>query len=228
MNKSLTVSLVVGALMLSSAALTKVATPTAKMADFHSRFELAEIIPKQFGEWQVDTAIVPLQIDPDTQARLNKIYNQTLSRTYVNRDGERIMLSIAYGGDQSDSMSVHRPEVCYTAQGFQISRQVDTRMSTDFGPLPIRQLYAISGGRHEPITYWITVGDKATESGAKAKLAQLRYGLSGTVPDGMLVRVSNIGTDTAAAYTLQKRFVSELLHSLTPDSRKRLIGVTEA
>jgi hypothetical protein len=109
MKKSLIVSLVAGALMLSSAAVTKVVTPRVKLADSQSRFQLSDIIPAQFDEWQVDATIVPLQVDPDTQARLNKIYNQTLSRTYVNRAGDRIMLSIAYGGDQSDNMSVHRP-----------------------------------------------------------------------------------------------------------------------
>jgi EpsI family protein len=102
------------------------------------------------------------------------------------------------------------------------------RMNTDFGSVPVRRLYATNSARHEPITYWITVGDKATESGAKAKLAQLRYGLSGTVPDGILVRVSSIDTDTAAAYTLQQKFVSELLRALTPQARKRLIGVIDA
>ena len=34
-------------------------------------------------------------------ALISKIYNQTLTRTYVNLRNERIMLSIAYGGDRA-------------------------------------------------------------------------------------------------------------------------------
>ena len=226
MNKSFAVSLIAGALMVSSAAVTKVVTPTAKMADREARFELGDIVPVRFGDWEVDSTIAPLQVDPETQAKLDKIYNQTLSRTYVNRDGERIMLSIAYGGDQSDNMSVHKPEICYTAQGFEVKDQLDLNMKTAYGELPVRRLYAINGARHEPITYWITIGDKVTPSGTTLKLQQLRYGFSGTVPDGVLVRVSSINTDTSAAYVLQQKFVGELLHSLNPNGRRRLIGVT--
>jgi len=51
---------------------------------------------------------VPLIANPEQEAQINKIYNQTLTRTYVNPTGERIMLSIAYGGDQTDNMAVHK------------------------------------------------------------------------------------------------------------------------
>lgn len=224
MIKSLKVSLIAGCLMVSSAAVTKALVPTHKLADHQPQFQLAQIIPERFGEWQVDTSIVPLQVDPDTQAQLDKIYNQLLSRTYVNRDGERIMLSIAYGGDQSDGMQVHWPETCYTAQGFQVKKTGDEIVDTGYGSLPVRRLNAVVGSRYEPITYWITLGDKATMPGKDLKLTQLRYGLAGTVPDGMLVRVSNLSREPEQAYVLQQRFVTDLLGSLDPVSRKRLIG----
>ena len=32
------------------------------------------------------------------------------------------MLMIAYGESQSDRLQLHHPEVCYTAQGFRVTR----------------------------------------------------------------------------------------------------------
>jgi EpsI family protein len=224
MRKSLIVSALLGALMVSSAAVTKVVTPTTKMADRQARFNLAQMVPLKFGEWRVDDSIVPLQVDPDTQSRLDKIYNQTLSRTYINRDGERIMLSIAYGGDQSDGLGVHKPETCYTAQGFNVNDQMDGQLATAYGNIAVRRLFASAGSRYEPITYWITVGDKVTRPGMEQKLQQLKYGLSGSIPDGMLVRVSSIATDTSAAYAVQQKFVGAMLSSLDTAGRTRLIG----
>lgn len=61
-----------------------------------------------------------LEITPELANNLDKLYSQTLTRTYINNDGYRIMLSVAYGENQlsSDVTQVHRPEFCYVAQGF--------------------------------------------------------------------------------------------------------------
>jgi len=224
MKTPIVVSLVLGALMLSASALSNRLTPTVKLADQSGRIDLAAIVPQSFGGWSVDAAMIPLQVDPDTQARLDKIYNQTLSRTYVNARGQRVMLSLAYGGDQSDRMAVHKPEVCYVAQGFDVDSEGYADLATQYGTIPVKRLYAVAGARREPITYWITVGDKAIRPGIDQKLQQLRYGLSGTVPDGMLVRVSTIGTDKAAAFELQQRFIGDLLQATDEKGRKRLVG----
>lgn len=224
MKKSMMVSVVLAMLMVSSAAVTRALTPTARMADAAGRFSLEQMVPRSFGEWQVDTRVIPLQVDPATQAKLDKIYNQTLGRTYVNRNGERIMLSIAYGGDQGDNMGVHKPEVCYTAQGFAVRGAREDRLDTGRGVLPVKRLFATAGARQEPITYWITVGRKATMPGMQQRLQELRYGLSGTVPDGMLVRVSSINGDAAAAYALQDQFVRSLLAAMDGPARGRLAG----
>ncbi|WP_028100379.1 exosortase-associated protein EpsI, B-type [Pseudoduganella violaceinigra] len=225
MKKSMIVSVVLAALMLSSAAVTRALTPTVRMADAQGRFSLEQMVPRSFGEWQVDTRVIPLQVDPATQAKLDKIYNQTLGRTYVNRLGERIMLSIAYGGDQGDNMGVHKPEVCYTAQGFTVRDGKPGGLDTGQGVLPVKRLFAVAGARQEPITYWITIGRKATMPGVDQRLQELRYGLSGTVPDGMLVRVSSIGADPDAAYALQDQFVRAMLAALERPARERLAGV---
>lgn len=212
------------AAMVSASFLAVAAKPTTKVADLGPKVNLESLVPKDFGRWKLDTSVVQVAPAPDLQAKLNKIYNQTLSRTYVNTAGERIMLSIAYGGDQSDSLQLHRPEVCYAAQGFHILREAKGALDTAFGALPVKRIEAQQGPRHEPITYWVTVGDKAIHTGFKQKLAQLGYGVTGRVPDGMLVRVSTIDRDSARAYAVQATFVQDLVGALSEESRTRLIG----
>lgn len=225
MKKSLLVSLVLGITMATSGVLAHVLTPTVKIADLQGKFNLEQMVPNKFGDWEVDRNIVPLQVDPATQAKLDRIYNQTLARTYINRNGERVMLSLAYGGDQGDNMGVHKPEVCYTAQGFEIKKSSNGSLPTPYGALPVKRLLAMAGPRHEPITYWITIGDQAILPGMQQRLAELKYGLSGTVPDGMLVRVSTISRDTDEAYKLQASFVKDMLAAMDPRSRTKLVGV---
>lgn len=224
MKKPLIVSLILGMLMVSSVGLTMVMTPTVKDADLRGKINLEAMIPSAFGDWQIDKSIVPLQVDPRTQANLDKIYNQTLARTYINSLGGRIMLSVAYGGDQSDSLSAHKPEVCYLAQGFEVTQNVSGELFTQYGTLPVRRLLAIQGRRNEPITYWTTVGDKAVLPGLEQKLQQMRYGFTGSVPDGMLVRVSSIGPDNVEAYQRQALFIQDMLSAINIKERIRLIG----
>jgi EpsI family protein len=134
------------------------------------------------------------------------------------------MLSIAYGGDQSKQLQLHLPEVCYVAQGFDMLKNHADQLSTGYGTVPVKRLVARQNMRNEPITYWVTIGDKAVMSGVDQKLSRLMYGLSGRIPDGMLVRVSTIGTDEAGAYALQDRFVNEMLGALDRNGRARLMG----
>jgi len=216
--------LVIALLMFAGAGLALAMKPTQKIADAREKPDLNAMIPHQIGEWKVDTSIVPIEPSPEAKAVLNKIYNQTLSRTYVNPVGQRIMLSIAYGGDQSDSMQVHKPEVCYAAQGFEVFDIVAGILLTKYGELPVRRLIATQGNRNEPITYWIVVGDKATLSGLKQKFAQLGYGLTGKVPDGFLVRVSSIDRDRQGAYRQQEEFINFMLGAMSEKDRTRIAG----
>lgn len=214
----------IAAVMLCGAALAFAAKPRARIADQAPPVLLEQLVPKQFGTWQVDESVIPVVVDPQTQAALNQIYNQTLARTYVDAAGQRIMLSIAYGGDQSDAMQVHRPEICYAAQGFHVVKQAIGQLATDYGMLPVKRLVAVQGQRNEPITYWVVVGDTATELGFRQKLQQLKYGLTGRVPDGMLVRVSSIDRNDELAYGTQERFLREMLAAMPDASRARIAG----
>lgn len=217
--------LVIGLCMFATAGLAMALKPSAKVADTGPKIDLEVLIPKVFGDWKIDETITPLIANPEQEALINRIYNQTLTRTYINSQGERIMLSIAYGGDQSDTMAVHKPEICYPAQGFQILKSPSiSSFSTGEGSIPIKRLVATQGQRIEPITYWTTVGDTVAVNGLKWKLQQMKYGLTGKIPDGLLFRISSIQPDEAKAYQMQDAFTRDLLKVMSPSDRQRIVG----
>jgi EpsI family protein len=82
--------------------------------------------------------------------------------------------------------------------------------------LKVRQLLAQQNERLEAITYWMTIGDLPTLPGVPRKIQQLRHGLRGEIPDGMLVRVSSLKMASTDAFALQARFIADLQRAV-PD-----------
>ena len=199
-------------------------TPTLKEADSRKSTNLENIIPTQFGEWAQDDKPSVILINPTLQATLDAIYNQTLNRTYVNSEGKRLMLSIAYGGDQRDSLQVHRPEICYPAQGMPIIAERDDALSLSQGKLPIRRLVSKRSTRLEPITYWIRMGDKAVIGTIEQKLAKMAYTLTGKIPDGLLFRTSTTGLTENESFQLQDEFIRSLFDNLDDQSINFIAG----
>ncbi|STR45525.1 exosortase-associated protein EpsI, B-type [Iodobacter fluviatilis] len=208
-------------LMGLTALFTYVVTPRIVMADIH-HIDLEKMIPLSFDGWKKEEAAVALVQAPDVEAALSKLYSNLLMRTYVNSKGERMMLSIAYGPDQRDNggRQVHRPEVCYPAQGFNISQNKEAVFSSQYGDIPVRHLIARQNQRVEPITYWLTVGLKAVNNTTSFKLNQLSYGVKGYIPDGMLIRVSSIDENTEDAYKKQEGFLKSLGAAISEKNRK--------
>lgn len=220
-------ALVILVAMIAAPMLAQVSKPSVKVADLGSKIDLEAIIPRQFGSWHVDEKTIPVQPAPDVRAQLDLIYAQTLARTYINEHGVQMMLSIAYGSDQSDNLQLHLPEGCYKGQGFAVGEKVLGQIETRFGSIPVAKLLATQGPRIEPITYWIVVGGVATTSSWDAKWSKLAHTFSGRVPDGILIRVSSIDRDSGAAFEAQRKFAIDLLESLTEDKRHILIGQKE-
>lgn len=215
------------ALMFAASAAAYALRPRHKVADLQPAVDLMTLIPKQFGDWHEEPQNFAAVINPQQKEVLDKIYNQTLARTYANTQGYRIMLSVAYGGDQSDGMQVHKPEVCYPAQGFQVLSKSSATLALPFGPLPVTRVDTQLGQRREPVTYWITIGDQVVQGGIQKKLVEMRYGFAGRIPDGLLLRVSSIDPDVTRAYALQAGFVNQLLAAVKPEQRQRFAGSFE-
>ncbi|MFP5419291.1 MAG: exosortase-associated protein EpsI, B-type [Gammaproteobacteria bacterium] len=214
----------VGLAMLAAVGLAAALTPNQKMADQGPAVDLEAIIPSQFGDWRQEQAIDSLVLSPQVQSLMGKIYNQILTRNYINEKGRRIMLSITYGGTQNTEMQVHRPEMCYPAQGFMLGAVTKDVIDIDGSKLPVMKLVASQGLRVEPIMYWVMIGESAVRGGLDQSLARVKYGLTRTIPYGILIRVSTISPNDAESYELEEEFIRAMLRAMTPESRQLLAG----
>lgn len=202
--------------------------PTTFLADINPKISLPNIFPAQFAGWQIDPSVIPLQAAPELQKALEEAYSETLSRTYINAAGQRIMLSVAYGRNQHRGMNWHRPEICYPSQGLPITvNTTRSLLQIDQRSIPINRLVAQNQSRIEPISYWLVVGDRLTNFGRAQKLVTLEYGLKGLIPDGMLIRVSSIDRDTDGAYLAQSQFIRQMLGAMSPASRQIVLGTRD-
>ncbi len=186
--------------------------------------KLDALIPDQLGNWKhvpSDAIVTPQSED----SLASKLYSQSVGRLYEDTDGNAVMMLIAYGDTQSDQLQLHRPEICYPAFGFNVVRSAPASLSIQPGVvIPGRTLTAESTMRTERIAYWTRIGEFLPQSGTEQRTVKFENALSGIIPDGVLVRISNLAPDDAAGLALNERFAAALLRGIVPIGRPALIG----
>jgi EpsI family protein len=226
MPATATVTATIAALVMGIASIASIAAkPAPRDPSLPPAIVLEDAVPKQFGDWRLLPQGTAQVVNPQTQEILDKLYSQTLSRTYVNSQGYRVMLSLAYGDDQRGGLQAHMPEVCYPAQGFKLQGVQEHVVATPFGNITGKRVSTSLGARSEPITYWFALGNHSIQTKWEKRLIEFRLGLTGQVPDGLLFRVSSIDPDSDRAYAAQEAFVNALLTATTPADRAKLAGV---
>lgn len=210
--------------MGATAALAVWARPSRTVADARGREPLEGLFPVAAGAWRLDPHASGVVRPATEQGRVYGIYDQVLERVYVHADGRRVMLSVAYGAEQSVGLQMHRPEVCYPSGGFKVRDLRHTTMPVAGQPVPVTRLTASMPGRPEPITYWSILGDVAQTDAVAFRWRQITSGLRGQILDGMLVRVSSIDDDDARAFRTHADFADALARAMTPAHRLRVIG----
>ncbi len=216
-----------GGAMLSAAAGAMALTPHRHVQFLGTR-KLENLIPRQIGEWTdhpSEAFILPR--DPDSLSA--QLYNDTVARLYTSPHSIPVMTVIAYGNVQNDQLQLHRPEVCYSAVGFQISSSTlaDLQLARNVH-LPVRELVATSDSRVEPICYWTRIGDAMPTTGTQQRWAKLQQQMNGVISDGVLVRMSTVGAPTPEVFSELRRFGTALVASIAAADRLVLIGPTLA
>ncbi|MYM74150.1 EpsI family protein [Duganella sp. FT134W] len=226
LSKPLALSIVISVLMAGSSVVAWAVKPRHTM---EQTTPLEANVPLEFGGWKaLPTGYqqMALSVAPDGQRTEEQPYDQVVMRTYRNAEGAIVMLALAYAKQQQQELKIHRPEICYQAQGYHASSKVDLDIPQVSGPaIPAQRFFMSSSNRREAVSYWIRIGDDYPRSGTGARLSILEHGLHGKVPDAILVRVSTIvpGAEEApAAYALQERFIADLVHAM-PASAARLL-----
>jgi EpsI family protein len=225
-------SLVTAVLIAASCAATTL-TPRAEVEGSRP---LAERIPERFGDWTAE----PQSVDPvvlvpgaaiEPAAAQISSYDDVLMRTYRRGDGARVMAAFAYGRRQTQELKIHRPELCYYAQGFEVSPLGLRAVRLDRGSsVESLALLTRNRGRIEVVTYWIRVGERVANGPWDMRWTIFTAGLRGLVPDGLLVRASSLADSTRGAeheLTLQHEFLAALYRDAPDATRTFLAGTPE-
>lgn len=213
--------------MMSCFALASLFTPKLTWYEHIGSPQFEQIVPKNFGDWiEVTEANSGTIVNPEVQEAVNNLYTQVVSGVYEQKStGRQIILSLAYGDNQSFSKQLHRPESCYSTQGFKISNLYEEKINATGRPIMVNRMSANIGPRVEQVTYWIRIGDRIISGPPTAlNTARLEMGLKGFVTDGLLFRVSELNEDDKLSNPLQDQFINDFLHALSPEQQAMIIG----
>ena len=210
--------------IVAAAGLAHVAVPRELMAISPEAFDLEQVVPRQFGEWTYDARV--RLVEPPADGLGRQLYSQEIGRGFRDRDGNLVMLLVAYGPNQTSRLQLHRPELCYTAEGFRLSKSTPVAVTYREGtpPLNVLRLIARREARVEPISYWVRVGDDITNSIWGRQVSRLKLTLRNKVADGALIRVSTIGVAEEKSYEVQDRFIRDFHAALAPQNRAFFFG----
>lgn len=190
--------------------------------------DLENEVPRAFGDWKERASpFVQVSLATGGQPDLNQPYDQTLMRAYENSRGDTVYLALAWGREQRQEVKIHRPDLCYIAQGF----EVISLKPTEFNLASInmrpegKHMIASLGRTTEFVSYWIRIGSLFSESAVETRMHILSEGVKGKTLDGILVRASvRINGEREADEIWQQldSFLADLVKS-SPENIKALL-----
>jgi len=221
-------TLLVSSMLVAASAMAFLATP--KLIERQDWPVLENTIPQRFGVWRaLPNPLVQVSLSTDPETDINQPYDQTVMRSYQDDQGHIIQVAVAWGKRQRQEVKIHRPELCYPAQGMAVQSLTDVNFPlTSISQQPVigkRMVTKDHSGGTELVSYWIRIGNVYSSSAWQTRMHILKEGLAGHVTDGMLVRVSQrVGQnqDAAAVFDRQERFAAALVNA-SPDATKELL-----
>lgn len=182
-------------------------------------------IPDQAKTWQSLGAGDVVLPPPDELS--DRLYDNLVTRIYQNAEGEEVMLLLAYNNRQDGMLQVHRPEVCYPVGGFTLSETRPTDLGLGKNRIPSSEFTASSPGRTEHVVYFTRVGQAFPRTWSQQRVAVVDENLRGSIPDGMMMRVSSLSPDFAAARQTMERFSASFFNTSATQLQKLLIGTSQ-
>jgi EpsI family protein len=213
--------LLIGGALLGASALGFALTPRRVTAE-PARGALEKAIPQTIGSYSVSRAN-KLVVPPESDLS-QRLYDQVLTRLYVSEDLPPILLVIAYGSVQDSALALHRPEICYSWAGYWVGKPQVLAFHRALQNARASYLSVVRGDRTEQVYFWSRVGNTYPTSLVSERLAIIEENLKGVLPDGILVRLSMLSNDAAAALPLLADFNSAMLEQLGESGRAMLLG----
>ena len=200
---------VIGGVLGSTALFCAAAAPGRRQ--LIDRRTLDRLVPEKIGPWtasQYEPVVIPRGEELE-----GTDYDSVITRYYVSDSASPVMLLIAYGSAQTGETQLHRPEVCYVAAGFKMRNWPNVVLQTPDRRIDARVLTATAPGRTDQILYWTRVGEEFPTTSVEQRWSTLRQTLSGSIPDGVLVRISVDDEDRETAMKFMRGFAGDLLSS---------------
>ena len=212
------------AVMGGVSALAAIAEPVAIVGNADEKTDLDRMFPTEFDDWRVDEVSRAFVRPTVRGGKQYGVYDQVLERTFIDGAGHQIMLSVVYGREQSRPLQLHSPENCYRASGFEVHASQRAMLKLGGRSVTVTNLEAELPGRLEPVTYWTVIGGEPVVDQTSLRWRRLTFAARRQVPDGMLIRLSSINMDPAAAFELHRRFADSMLRAMTPEHRAQVVG----
>ncbi|NTZ43945.1 EpsI family protein [Altererythrobacter sp. SALINAS58] len=180
-----------------------------------------KLVPKQFGSWRVVGSSGVVLPPPD--ALSDRLYDNLVTRVYESPEAS-VMLLLAYNNLQDGVVQVHRPEVCYPVGGFELSSTVNVPLVLPGAQIPASFFTAEGPDRVEQVLYFTRLGTAYPRSWGEQRWAVAKANLDGRIPDGVMMRVSLLGRDPAAALETLSQFSTEFI-AASPQALQKLLLV---
>jgi EpsI family protein len=210
-------SLALGAILSLVGASTAVVSPRENVAV--AAPDIAALLPSEFGVWR-ETRLADVVLPPERELNPGEA---VAFKAYRDDFGRLITLVVAYGPSSGDSVRLHQPETCYTAQGFLVSDKSVSEIQVGAASLPSVRLETTGPTRRESVTYLLRFGERFVTRAADAQFAAF-VRRRGYARDGALIRVSTIEAG-APQFALHQEFLTAFIDALEPGTRRVLLGV---
>lgn len=192
--------------------------------------DLERHVPKQIGEWHaVESPLVQVGLTTGKETDMNQPYDETVMRTYQDDKGHAIQIALAWGQRQRQEIKIHRPELCYPAQGYTVTALREATfpaMTSDGQAITGKRMVTKDRGEQtQLVSYWIRIGHVYSSSAWTTRLHILKEGLQGRMTDGILVRASQYvagNQDQESAFRRQEQFLAALVQASPPQARDAL------
>jgi len=214
---------VIGGGLGATALLAAAAAPRSNAAALsNSATPLEELLPRSIGQWTA--APFADVLIPRAEKAEEKSYDEVVTRYYDSRSAPPVMVLIAYGKAQLGGTELHRPEACYPVAGFKLRRRPNVVLRVPGLAIDARSMTAEASDRIEQLLYWTRVGADFPTSSVAQRWSAVRQSFGGSIPDGVLVRLSALALEPAVGLAVLQRFAMDLLGAGGAPLRSLLIG----
>lgn len=217
------------AMMCVAAVLGHIARPTLHESARSPQLDTS--LPTQIGQWiALANPVTQVSLSTSNEPNINQPYDESLLRTYTDGQLHHIAVAVAWGKRQRQEVKIHRPELCYPAQGLSVTslknHQFNLLSESTQQPIQGKRMVAKDrSGALEVVSYWIRIGSIYSDSAFETRMHILREGLAGRITDGLLMRASQRIPGNASqeeidqAFQRQEQFIGQLVNSVTPATR---------